>query len=132
VPLALPSYGGGMRMPVLANQNIPVNQQFYNYPCHQRAAEFVLYNNPLVASSGSVHQRLLAFRSHHQKCASRRKHALASEMKQESQRADWLKRKFVDCARLSQSTTMASSSLRIASTSVAFSSASGSNYDSVS
>lgn len=99
-------------MPVLAKQNIPVDQQLYDYRFHQRAAEFAVYNGAFTARS-SIHQRLLDFRNHHQKCASRRRHALANEMKQESQRAEWLKRKYIDSVRQQQPTVMASNSGRV-------------------
>ncbi len=102
-------------MPVLAKQTIPVDQHLYDYHFHQRAAELALYHSAISASS--IHQRLQTFRSHHQKCASRRRYALANEMKQESQRADWLKRKYIDPVRQQQPpqqpTVMASSSGRV-------------------
>lgn len=88
-------------MPVLAKQNISLDQQLYDYHFRRRAAEFAVYDSAFTAST-SIQHRLLLLRNHHQKCASRRRHALANEMKQESQRADWLKRKYIDSVRQQQ------------------------------
>lgn len=84
-------------MPEIAKQN-PLDQ-LYEYQLQQASADFAVYDTTVTSS---IQQRLLVFRAHHQKCASRRRNALANEMRQESRRADWLRRKYVDSVRQQQ------------------------------
>lgn len=81
-------------MPVLSNQKAV--EQLYEYPIRQ-AAGWAVY-----CTSSSIHQSLHLFRTHHQKCAARRKQALCHELRQEDQRTEWLKRKYFDSVRQQQ------------------------------
>lgn len=79
-------------MPVLANHKVV--EQLYEYPTRQ-AGGWTVFD---TATSRSLH----LFRIHHQKCVARRKHALSHELRQESQRTEWLKRKYLDSIRQQQ------------------------------
>lgn len=86
-------------MSVVAKQK-PV-EQLYEYQV-RRAAGFAVFD-----SVSSIHQRLQIFRTHHLKCAARRKDALNCELRQENQRKEWLKRKYMDTMRQHQQTASA-------------------------
>ena len=78
-------------MPVVVKQNSV--EQLYEYQV--RPTSLTIFNT-------SLHHRLHIFRSHHHKCASQRKNALRYELRQEEQRTEWLKRKYVDTVRQQQ------------------------------
>lgn len=85
-------------MPVVAKQK-PVEQLYeYRVPLRQTPWTCALFDTV----TSSIHQRLLIFRTHHQKCTARRKSALSYELKQENQRTEWLKRKYIDSVRQQQ------------------------------
>lgn len=84
-------------MSVIAKQK-PV-EQLYEYQVWR--AGFAVFD-PV-----SIHQRLQIFRTHHLKCAARRKDALNYELRQENQRKEWLKRKYMDTMRQHQQTASA-------------------------
>ena len=81
-------------MPVVAKKNTIVGP-FYEYQVPSGLAVF-----DTVAST--IPQRLHIFRAHHEKCTARRKNTLSYELRQENQRTEWLKRKYVDSVRQQQ------------------------------
>lgn len=81
-------------MPVVANQK--VLERLYDYPV--RHTGWAVFDTV----SSNIHQKLHIFRVHHQKCAARRKHALSYELRQENQRTEWLRRKYLDSIRQQQ------------------------------
>ena len=78
-------------MPVVVKQNSV--EQLYEYQV--RPTSLTIFNT-------GIHHRLHIFRSHHHKCAARRRNALRYELRQEEQRTEWLKRKYIDSARQQQ------------------------------
>lgn len=83
-------------MSVVAKQQKAVQDQLYEYQVRQ--AGFAVFD---TVTTG-IHQRLRIFRTHHQKCVARRRNALGYELKQENQRTEWLKRKYIDSASVRQ------------------------------
>ena len=81
-------------MSVVANQKAV--EQLYQYQFRHQAGLAVF------DTVTSIHQKLHIFRTHHQKCAIRRKNALGYELRQEKQRTEWLKRKYMDSVRQQQ------------------------------
>lgn len=73
-----------------------VEQQLYEYQVRQ--AGLVVFDT--VAKG--IHQRLRIFRTHHRECAARRRNALGYELRQETQRTEWLKSKYMDSVRQQQ------------------------------
>lgn len=71
-------------------------EQLYEYQV--RRAGFAVFDTVTT----NIHQRLQIFRAHHQKCAARRRNALGYELRQENQRTEWLKRKYMDSVRQQQ------------------------------
>lgn len=71
-------------------------EQLYEYQARQ--AGFAVFDTITT----NIHQRLSIFRVHHQKCAARRRNALGYELRQEDQRTEWLKRKYMDNVRQQQ------------------------------
>ncbi len=71
-------------------------EHLYDYQL-QRAGLSVL-----DSVTSTIHQRLHIFRTHHHKCAARRQNALGYELRQESQKTQWLKRKYLDSVRQQQ------------------------------
>lgn len=84
-------------MKVVAKQRA-VHEQLYEYQVRQAQAGFAVFDTVTT----SIHERLRIFRTHHQKCVARRKNTLGYELRQEDQRTEWLKRKYVDSARQQQ------------------------------
>lgn len=98
-------------MPVVAKQKTV--EQIYDYRVPQTG--WTVFDTV----TSSIQQSLHIFSTHHQKCAARRKNALSYELRQEKQRTEWLKSKYVDSVRQQQvlsgrvdSSTSASSSTR--------------------
>lgn len=85
-------------MSVVAKQKTV--EQLYEYQA-VRQAGFAVFDTVTT----SIHQRLSIFRNHHQTCLIRRKNALAWELRQENQRTEWLKRKYMDSVRQQQQQT---------------------------
>ena len=81
-------------MPVVAKQKTV--EQLYEYQIQQAGLAV------LDTVRNTLHQSLHIFRVHNQKCAVRRKNALSYELRQESQKTEWLKRKYLDSARQQQ------------------------------